>query len=139
MSAATQQSITAVAQSFYTVYNENKPELLDEILTDNYVGHVNGHDIAGATAAKGFINAFLAGFPDAFYKVDDLFPSDNGEQVVARWTCTATHKGAFFGFEPTNKPVTMIGITIFQIVDGKIAQLWNNWDVFGLINQIKSV
>jgi steroid delta-isomerase-like uncharacterized protein len=137
MSTATKNSIEAVAQSFYTVYNENKPELLDEILSENYVGHVNGHDIAGAAAAKGFINTFLAGFPDAFYKVDDLFTSENGDKVVARWTCTATHKGAFFGFEPSNKSVTMIGITIFEIVDGKIAQLWNNWDVFGLINQIK--
>jgi predicted ester cyclase len=34
--------------------------------------------------------------------------------------------------------VVMTGITIFQIVDGKIAQLWNNWDVFGLMNQLKA-
>jgi steroid delta-isomerase-like uncharacterized protein len=126
----------AVAQSFYTVYNEKQPDLLDEILADSYVGHVNGHDIAGATAAKGFINAFLTAFPDTHYTVEDIFDSE--DKVVTRWTCTGTHKGAFFGMEPTDKAVTMIGITIFQIADGKIAQLWNNWDVFGLMNQLKA-
>ncbi|KAM3100307.1 ester cyclase [Phormidesmis sp. 146-12] len=131
MSTATQ----SVAQSFYTVYNENKPDLLDEILADTYVGHVNGHDIVGATSAKGFIIGFLSAFPDAHYTVEDTIES--GDRIVTRWGCTGTHKGAFFGVEPTNKEVTMIGITIFQVADGKIAQLWNNWDVFGLMNQLK--
>jgi steroid delta-isomerase-like uncharacterized protein len=128
-------SAQIVAQSFYTIYNENKPELLDGILAKGYVGHVNGHDIVGAESAKGFITGFLATFPDSVYTVEEWLES--GDKVVARWTCTATQKGAFFGIEPTDKAVTMIGITIFQIVDGKIAQLWNNWDVFGLMNQLK--
>lgn len=132
MSDATQ----TVANSFYTVYNEKKPDLLDEILAPTYVGHVNGHDIAGAASAKGFINSFLTAFPDAHYNVDDIF--DSGDKVVTRWTCTGTHKGDFFGTPPTDKQVKMIGITIFEIVDGKIAQLWNNWDVFGLMQQLKA-
>jgi steroid delta-isomerase-like uncharacterized protein len=126
----------AVAQSFYAVYNEQKPELLNQILADSYVGHVNGHDIVGAESAKGFINAFLSAFPDTHYTVEDMVDG-GGNKVVTRWTCTGTHQGAFFGIEPTNKKVVMIGITIFEVIDGKITQLWNNWDVFGLMNQLK--
>lgn len=123
-------------QSFYAVYNEQKPDLLDEILAESYVGHVNGHDIVGATAAKGFINGFIAAFPDSFYSLEDTIES--GNKTTVRWTCTATQKGAFFGIEPTHKKVIMTGITIFEVVDGKIVQLWNNWDVFGLVNQLKA-
>jgi len=125
----------AIAKSFYTVYNEHKLDLLDEILAANYVGHVNAHDIAGAESGKGFIKSFLDSFPDSFYNLDDIFVS--GNKVVTRWTCTATHKGDFFGTPATNKSVKIIGITIFEIVDGKIAQLWNNWDLFGLVQQLK--
>jgi steroid delta-isomerase-like uncharacterized protein len=132
MSEATQ----AIAQKFYQVYNEKKVALLDEILASSYVGHVNGHDIVGSAAAKGFINSFLTAFPDTHYQVDDIF--DSGNKVVTRWTCTGTHEGAFFGMNPTHKQVTMIGITIFEVVDEKIAQLWNNWDVFGLMKQLES-
>jgi hypothetical protein len=31
----------------------------------------------------------------------------------------------------------MLGITVFQIEDGKIAKLWNVWDLAGLLNQLK--
>jgi steroid delta-isomerase-like uncharacterized protein len=133
MSAETQ----AIAQRFYTVYNEKKPELLNELLAETYIGHINGHDIVGGESAKKFITDFLNGFPDAHYTINDLIDS-GGDKLVSRWTCTGTHKGTFFGIEPTNKKVTTTGITIFQIHNHQIIQIWNNWDVFGLMNQIKN-
>lgn len=125
----------AVAMKFYEVYNEHKLDLLDEILGANYVGHVNAHDIKGAEAAKGFIGGFVAGIPDAKYTVEDTYTVDN--KVIARWVCTGTQTGNFFGMEPSNKPINVNGITIFEIVDGKINQLWNNWDQFTLVQQLQ--
>lgn len=122
------------AMKFYEVYNDHKLDLLDEILAADYVGHVNGHDIAGAQAAKGFIGAFINGFPDTHYTVHDTITS--GDKVVTRWTATGTHQAAFLGMEATNKPINITGITIFEVVDGKIKQLWNNWDAFGMMQQL---
>ena len=50
-------SILESAKKFYEVYNDKKLDLIDSIFTDDYVGHVNAHDIVGAANAKGFIIA----------------------------------------------------------------------------------
>lgn len=126
----------AIAMKFYEVYNDHKLDLLDEILGPAYVGHVNAHDIKGAESAKGFIGGFIKGILDAHYAVQDTLVK--GNKVVARWLCTGTQSGNFYGMEPTNKAIHVTGITIFEIVDGQINQLWNNWDQFSLVQQIGS-
>ncbi|MGC1308563.1 MAG: ester cyclase [Phormidesmis sp.] len=125
-----------VALKFYEVYNAHKLDLLDEILSEDYVGHVNAHDIKGADAAKGFIGGFIKGIPDANYKVVDTFVNEN--KVITRWICTGTQTGDFFGAAPTGKSIDVTGITIFEIIDGKINQLWNNWDQFTLVQQLQA-
>jgi steroid delta-isomerase-like uncharacterized protein len=100
------------------------------------VGEVNGRAIVGVEAAKGFIETFLTAFPDVHYTVLDRITSE--QKVVIRWSATATHQGSFAGIEATQKPVTMLGITIFAIADNRIQALWSVWDVFGLTQQLSS-
>lgn len=124
-----------VAMKFYEVYNEHKLDLLDEILGASYVGHVNAHDIQGAESAKGFIGGFVKGIPDAKYEVLDTLT--DGNKVIARWRCTGTQTGDFYGMPPSGKSIDVTGITIFEIVDNQISQLWNNWDQFTLVQQLQ--
>ena len=128
-------SVLESAKKFYEVYNDKKLDLIDSIFTDDYVGHVNAHDIVGAANAKGFIGGFLEGIPNAFYDVKESFVND--DKVTCRWVCTGTQTGNFYGMPPTNKDVNVNGITIFRIADGKIAELWNVWDQFTLVEQLK--
>jgi len=124
------------ALQFYTVYNDKRVDLLDQILTADYVGHVNSHDIIGADAAKGFIGGFLEGIPDAFYDVIDIY--EQGDRVICRWLCTGTQSGNFYGMPPTNNKVDVNGITIFRIESNMIAELWNVWDQYTLVEQLKA-
>lgn len=128
-------TVLEAAKKFYEVYNDKKLDLIDSIFTDDYVGHVNAHDIVGAENAKGFIGGFLEGIPNAFYDVKESFVNDN--KVTCRWVCTGTQTGNFYGMPPTNKDVNVNGITIFRIADGKIAELWNVWDQYTLVEQLK--
>lgn len=123
------------AMKFYVVYNDKNLDLIDEIFSDDYVGHVNAHDIVGAEKAKGFIGGFVEGIPDANYDVKDVFES--GDRVICRWRCTGNQTGNFYGMPPSGKPIDVNGITIFRIASGKIAELWNVWDQFTLVEQLK--
>ena len=127
--------IIEAALLFYVVYNDKKVSLLDQILTDGYVGHVNSHDIVGAEAAKGFIGGFLEGIPDAFYDVKETF--EQGDRVICRWSCVGTQTGNFYGMPTTGQKIDVNGITIFRIEGNKIAELWNVWDQFTLVEQLK--
>ncbi len=43
------------------------------------------------------------------------------------------------GVAPTGKQMTMVGIDIFRIADGKIVELWNQEDVLGMMQQIGAI
>jgi steroid delta-isomerase-like uncharacterized protein len=135
--AATSPNLNvAMALRFYEIYNDrNKLSSLPDLFAPDYIGKVNGRKIPDVKAAKGFISAFQIGFPDAQYVVEDTVVS--GDKVVMRWSCTGTHDGKFLGQEPTGQSIEVTGITIFQFKNGKISRLWNNWDTYSLIQQLR--
>jgi steroid delta-isomerase-like uncharacterized protein len=122
--------------TFYQVYNEGAYELWNDALADTYTAEVNGHTIPDRDVGLGFVKTFRSAFPDLHYTVDEAIVA--GDKVTTRWTATGTHGGEFFGNPATGKRITMLGITIFQVADGKITKLWNVWDLAGLLNQLKA-
>lgn len=135
--AASNNANLSTVMKFYEAYNDrSKIGLLDEIFAEDYIGFVNGRKIPGVKASRGFITAFLDAFPDANYVIEDTIIA--GDRIVTRWDCTATHRGKFLGIDPTNQPIEITGITIFKLANGKIVRLWNNWDTFGLMQQLRS-
>jgi predicted ester cyclase len=56
--------------------------------------------------------------------------------VVDRWTFSGTHSGEFMGAPATGKRVTVSGIDIFRVADGRLAELWQSWDQLGMMQQI---
>jgi steroid delta-isomerase-like uncharacterized protein len=129
-------TIMDAANKFYQVYNDHNPALWEEAMSPKYVGHVNADTIPSREIGKGFVTGLLTAFPDIHYTVEDKLIE--GNRVVARWSATGTHTGNLFGMPPTNKRVKMIGITIFRIEDGQIAELWDVWDQAGMMAQLNA-
>ena len=128
------QDVMKPVTMFYEVYNNHKMELWEVALAENYQANVNGQQIPNRDVGKGFVEAIHTAFPNLKYTLDDTIIHD--DKVVTRWTAKGTHTGDFFGMPPTNKNVTMLGITIFRVQNGKIANLWDVWDQNGLMQQL---
>jgi len=90
-----------------------------------------------AEGVKKYIATFRAAFPDIWHTVEDLIAE--GDQIVARFTARGTHQGAWKGIAPTGKQVTYTGMTILQIVNGKVAKHHTEWDALRLMQQIGAV
>jgi predicted ester cyclase len=43
------------------------------------------------------------------------------------------------GIAPTGKQVTITGIDIFRLAHGKLAEMWQNWDQLGMLQQIGAI
>jgi steroid delta-isomerase-like uncharacterized protein len=80
------------------------------------------------------VTMFLSAFPDLHWTIEDAVAE--GNKVVLRLTARGTHRGAFQGIPPTGKQVTVTGIIISRLADGKIAEEWANRDVLGLLQQL---
>lgn len=102
------------------------PELLDHNPTPGQP--------EGRGGLKEFHTALHAAFADVVFTTE-VFVSE-GDLVTRRWTMRATHEGPFLGIAPTGRRVTMTGIDILRVVDGRFTEIWHNEDVAGLLDQL---
>lgn len=49
---------------------------------------------------------------------------------------TGTNEGAFMGLEPTGNEIDIMGIGVVRVEDGKVAERWANFDLFGMFRQL---
>jgi predicted ester cyclase len=80
-------------------------------------------------------------FPDYRHTIEDLVAAD--DKVVLRWTARGTHQGELvtevMRVPPTGKQMTITGIHIFRIADGRIAERWVEADVLGVLQQLGAI
>jgi predicted ester cyclase len=62
-----------------------------------------------------------------------------GETIVTRWTASGTHHGDLPGIPRTGKSLSVTGITIARMKNGKFVESWNNWDALGLMQQLGAI
>ncbi len=116
-----------VRREYEEVWNQGKLDVIDEIYTADFVGHIPGSpDIHGLEGIKTIANMFYTAFPDMQYTIEDMIAE--GDKAAIRWTLTGTHKGELMGVPPTGVQVTFTGNTIIRFAGGKYAELWSSWD-----------
>jgi|SRR5215211_1237937 len=115
-------------------------DLSDEIFAPNFVWRRSGPgQETGVEDLKHFFVMLHSGFPGFQSTIEDLFTNSEGDKVVSRFTFRGIHQGEFIGIAPTGKQVTMSGIDILRIADGKIMEMWNQEDVLGMMQQIGAI
>ena len=116
--------------------------VLDELLAPDCINHEQSNpEQRGKAACKQWANDVRLvnrrGFPDY-----DITPEDivaEGDKVVKRWAFQGTHSGEFAGIPPTGKRVTMRGITLYRLAQGRVSEMYWNYDVFGLLQQLGAI
>jgi steroid delta-isomerase-like uncharacterized protein len=121
------------------VDNQRKLDLLDKIFAPDFFQYGADPDqVSGVEELKQFFVMLRSGFPDFQGTIVDLFAAE-GDKVVLRFTFRGTHQGEFMGVTPTGEHVTMAGIDICRVADGKIAELWGQEDMLGMMQQIGAI
>ena len=109
--------------------------VIDELVASDYVVHDPAQpESHGPEGVREFVRTYLAAFPDGRITVDDQLAE--GDLVATRWTGRGTQNGELMGIPPTGKQVTVSGITISRLKDGKIVEEWSNWDTLGMLRQL---
>lgn len=117
------------------VFNQGQVDLLDELLSPSYLYHeAPPGTLPGAEGIKQVVSMFRAAFPDLEITIDDQVAE--GDLVCTRATTRGTHQGEIFGIPATGKAVTMNGLTLVRIVEGRIAESWVKNDVMSLMHQL---
>ena len=114
--------------------NKGNLDVLDEYMSSNCICYGSGEVFDNMEASKKQAALNLKAFPDRVLVADDMIAAE--DKVITRWTWTGTHKGHYQGIEPTGKRVTVTGITISRIEDGKVVEEWEEVNRLGLLKQL---
>jgi len=127
----------ALVLRFYDeVWDKGHVDVAGEVFRDDYVRH----DLRPTPAPAGpegqakIAADFREAFPDLRFRVELIL--GEGDLVAGRWTATGTHQGRWATIEPTGRTVEFSGVNVFRFQDGKVAEIWNHRDDFGLITQL---
>ena len=114
------ESKKAVFRRLVEIYAVGDLSALDQLIAPNYIGHASAgdRDLEGfRESIKYFHNLFV--YDKDSFEVNDQFVE--GEKVATRMT-------AHVKMRATGEPVTLIGINIARIVEGKLVEEWNTWE-----------
>ena len=115
----------ARARRFYDeVFTQKKLNTIDELCDPAFVDHsALPGQAPGAEGLKRSFADMLAGLPDLRVTVHEMIAE--GDIVVARFTAEGTHTGTIFGAAPTGKRVTLRGIDMIRIKNGRAMEAWH--------------
>jgi predicted ester cyclase len=117
------------------LFTEGDLSAVDTYLATDFVNHdpplgVSADREGMRTAAATIREAF----PDWHSELHMLV--GEGDIVVERFTASGTHQGELMGAAPTGNSVSLKGINIFRLRDGRVVEWWSRLDELGLFRQL---
>ena len=127
----------AVVRRFYDeVMGEGRTEVLDEIMVEDFVDH--GEALFGSPRGRETLRQSVAGvhsiLPGLHVTLHEMV--GEGDFVGVRGTMRCRHGGAFLGVPGTGHEMTWLGLAVFRLEAGKIAERWFNSDSITVLRQL---
>lgn len=120
---------------FEEVWNQRRADHIEQLMAPDAVGNfADGARVDGPASFRDFYQQLLTALPDIHITI--LRIASEGEDACVLWESTATHTGDALGLKATNQRVTFQGSTWLRIVDGKIAEGWDNWNQSALMAKL---
>ena len=108
---------------------------VDAYLAEDFVDHDprmgTSPDREGMRARAAMLRA---AFPDWHSEMHRLLAE--GDLVAEHFTARGTHRGEVMGVAPTGREVSMPGVNIFRLRDGKIVERWGCLDELRFLREL---
>lgn len=119
---------TFAARWFEEVWNKSRREAIDEMFPQGAVLHDGQNEYRGPEEFKLFYDTLRAQLSDV--RVTPLETISEGDVVCTRWSSTATHSSS-------GKRIEVTGMSLLRFEDGRFVEGWQNWDQYGMIQQLE--
>ena len=125
-----------VADFIGALFTDGDLTAADRYLDPDFVNHDPPLPGApdGPEGMRQAAEVFRQAFPDWRSDVQHMIAED--DLVAEHFVAHGTHRGSVMGESPSGHDVTLRGINIFRIADGKITERWGRLDDLGLLQQL---
>jgi hypothetical protein len=135
----TQRNSVEIVENFWReVWQQQNPDAVDRLVSEDFVLTSGDHDVASRAAFKAWVRQFLARVHDFQFHIVETFQNEDGSRVASRWRLTGRNNG-MMGTRPNGAPFEMSGTAIWEV--GENGLLRHNWvernafEVYGAITR----
>ena len=117
------------------VLNEGRFDQLDELALEDFVeldpfpGQSQGRE-----GLRELIRQMRVAFPDMHWVIEEMI--GEADKVCTRFTWTGTQHGPFLGIPATGRRITVKGVVIDRLSEGKMADSRILMDTLGMMQQL---
>lgn len=125
-----------IIQALTQLWNTGDPKIAQELYTETAGRYdPNQTEIAhGWQKIANYVGEVRTGYPDFRLEVTETVAE--GDRIASHWTCTGTHQGEFQGIAPTGKRITISGVALARLENGKIADERVYFDRLTMLEQL---
>ena len=127
----------AIAKAMVAAINDRDMDALDSLVSSDVVrksAATAGVTVNSLAEFKAFLKADFSAVPDSVMKIDVIFGND--QFVAMRALYGGTQSGQMGPFAPSGKYFELPFIGILKIENGKISEIWVEWDNVYALQQL---
>jgi steroid delta-isomerase-like uncharacterized protein len=130
-----QQNKDTVTAFIGALFTKGDLGAVDDYLAEDFVNHDPPLGRAADREGMRAVAAMFRGaFPDWHSEMELLV--GEGDLVVEQFTASGTQQGELFGVPASGQAVSMPGINIWRVRQGRIVERWGRLDELGLLRQL---
>jgi steroid delta-isomerase-like uncharacterized protein len=126
-----------IVRSMAEAINERDLDALDNLVAQDVVRHSAATadvTVTNLEEFRAFLKSDFATIPDSVQTIDLIFAND--EYVAMRVTYSGTQEGPMGPFPASGKKLVLPFVGILRIEDGKVAEIWVEWDNLYALTQL---
>lgn len=132
-----EESVNIINRYKEEFWSQGKLELKDELLAPDFVFTSPAQAVEGSEAVAGYLSYLRSTFPDLHFETHEIIGT--GDKVACSWTLHGTQAQEFMGFPAQGQKVALPGVSIFDIVAGRLHREQVFWDRLTLLEQLQQV
>jgi steroid delta-isomerase-like uncharacterized protein len=136
---STEENKATVLRAYNDGWSKANMQVFDELFAKDFAYHDPGaQDVHNLEELKQWITQLHANWSTFHLEIKDVFGA--GDRVAVRGKGDATGRdGEVWGVPVSGKSISWTFNSIYRLVDGRIVENWNNYDLVGILRQLGAV
>ena len=125
-----------VTRIFNQAWNQADFSGLRELIAEDAAFHIRGQTFpTSAEDLQRIVIGWHETFADFHFEIQDMVVER--DRVAVRLTLSGTHQGPWQGIPAAGTQVSVTAMMFFHLADGKVVEIWENYDEYGLRQQLQ--
>jgi steroid delta-isomerase-like uncharacterized protein len=117
------------------LWNQGRTEVAQELFDARFVNHDPMRpDVQTRDQFVEYVIEVRTAFPD--FRVTILDEIAEGDRVALRWEVTGRHQKEIMGIPATGRSISVSGMTIYRLAEGRVVECWWNMDSMAMMRQL---